>query len=60
MLEANNLLCIFGVGFQLYGQLKQSLHKGAEVLGRSAVSMASQTTTITNGHLLFVMGALIL
>jgi len=54
MLEANNSLCIFGVGFQLYGQLKQSLHKGAEVLGRSAVSMASQTTTLGKGSSVIV------
>ena len=46
MLGANNSLCVFGVGFQLYSQLKQSLHNGIEVQGRSAVLIASQTTRL--------------
>jgi len=49
MLEANHLLCVFGVGFQLYSQLKKSLHGGMEVLGRSFVLMASQTTRLGKG-----------
>jgi len=40
-LGANHLLCIFGVGSQLYSQLKKSLHDGMEVLGSTAVLMAS-------------------
>jgi len=46
MLRANHLLCVFGVGFQLYSQLKKSLHNGIGVLDRSAVLMASQTTRL--------------
>jgi len=46
MLGANHLLCVFGIGFQLYSQLKKSLHDGMEVLGRSVVLMASQTTRL--------------
>jgi len=38
----------------LHGQLKQSLHKGAEVLDRSAVSIASQTTTLGKGSSVIV------
>ena len=34
-LGVNSLLHIFGVGFQLYGQLKYSLHEGMGVLGGS-------------------------
>jgi len=33
MLGANHLLCVFGVGFQLYSQLKKSPHDGTGVLG---------------------------
>ena len=46
MLGANHLLCVFGIGFQLYSQLKKSLYDGMEVLGRSVVLMASQTTRL--------------
>ena len=46
MLGANYLLHVFGVGFQLYGQLKKSLHNGTGVLGKSAVSTMSQTTRL--------------
>jgi len=45
-LGANHLLHIFGVGFQLYGQLKKSLHNGIGVLDRFAVSMVNQTTRL--------------
>ena len=50
MLEASHLLHVFGVGFQLYSQLKQSLHNGTRVLDRSAVLMASQTTKLDKGN----------
>jgi len=46
MLGANHLLCIFGIGFQLYSQLKKSLHNSIGVLDRSAVLTASQTTRL--------------
>ena len=46
MLGANHSLCVFGVDFQLYGQLKKSSHNGMEVLGSSAVSTASQATRL--------------
>ena len=49
MLGVNSLLCVIGVGFQLYGQLKKSPHNGTEVLGNSAISMASQTTRLGKG-----------
>ena len=39
----------FGVGFQLYSQLKQSLHDGIGVLGSTTVSMASQATRLGKG-----------
>jgi len=48
-LEANHLLCIIGVGFQLYSQLKKSPHDGTGVLGSTAVSMASQATRLGKG-----------
>ena len=54
MLGANYLLCVFGVGFQLYGQLKKSLHDGIGVLGRSAVLIASQTTRLGKGNSVMV------
>ena len=38
-----------GVSFQLYGQLKKSLHDVTGVLGSSAVSTASQTTRLGKG-----------
>jgi len=49
MLGANHLLQVIGVGFQLYGQLKKSLHNGMEVLDSTAVLMASQATRLGKG-----------
>ena len=49
MLAANHSLCVIGVGFQLYGQLKKSPHDGTGVLGSSAVLTASQTTRLGKG-----------
>jgi len=49
MLEANHLLWIIEVSFQLYGQLKKSLHDGTEFLGSTAVSTASQATRLGKG-----------
>ena len=49
MLGANYSLQVIGVGFQLYGQLKKSLHDGTGVLGSTAVSTASQTTRLGKG-----------
>jgi len=49
MLGANHSLRIFGVGFQLYSQLKKSLYDGIEVLGSTAISMVSQTTRLGKG-----------
>jgi len=49
MLGVNSLLRVIGVGFQLYGQLKKSLHDVMGVLGSSAVSTASQTTRLGKG-----------
>lgn len=46
MLGANPSLHVFRVGFQLYGQLKYSLHEGMEVLGSTAILMASQATRL--------------
>lgn len=46
MLEANPSLCVFGVGFQLYSQLKYSLHESIGVLDSTAVLMVSQTTRL--------------
>jgi len=43
-------LCVIGVSFQLYGQLKKNPHNGTGVLGSSAVSMASQATRLGKGH----------
>jgi len=43
------LLCVIGVGFQLYSQLKKSPHDGMGVLGSSAVLTASQTTRLGKG-----------
>jgi len=40
-LGVNHSLCVIGVGFQLYGQLKKSPHDGMGVLGSFAVSTAS-------------------
>ena len=47
-LEINHLLHVFGIGFQLYGQLK-SLHDGMGVLGSTVVLIASQTTRLGKG-----------
>jgi len=49
MLGVNSSLRVIGVGFQLYGQLKKSLHNGTGVLGSSAVLMVSQTTRLGKG-----------
>jgi len=46
VLEANPSLCVFGVGFQLYSQLKYSLHESIGVLDSTAVLMVSQTTRL--------------
>ena len=48
-LGVNSSLRVIGVGFQLYGQLKKSLHDVTGVLGSSAVSMANQTTRLGKG-----------
>jgi len=45
-LGVNSSLRVIGVGFQLYGQLKESSHNGMGVLGSSAVSMVNQTTRL--------------
>jgi len=49
MLGANHLLWVIGVGFQLYSQLKKSLHNGTGVLDSTAVLMASQATRLGKG-----------
>ena len=49
MLGVNSSLCIIEVGFQLYSQLKKSLHNVTEVLVSSTISMASQTTRLDKG-----------
>jgi len=46
MLGVNSLLCVIGVSFQLYGQLKKSPHNSIGILGSSAVLTASQTTRL--------------
>jgi len=46
MLGANHLLCVFGIGFQLYSQLKKSLYNGIGVLGSTTVLTVSQTTRL--------------
>ena len=43
------MLCVIGVGFQLYGQLKKNLHDSTGVLNSSAVLMVSQTTRLGKG-----------
>ena len=48
-LGANHSLRVIEVGFQLYGQLKKSLHDGMEVLGSTAVSTVSQATRLGKG-----------
>jgi len=50
MLGANHSLCVIGVGFQLYGQLKKSPHDGMGVLGSTAILMASQATRLGKGN----------
>ena len=49
MLGANHSLCVIGVGFQLYGQLKKSPHNGMGVLGSTAILAASQATRLDKG-----------
>ena len=49
ILEANHLLHVIGVGFQLYSQLKKSSHDGIGVLGNTAVLTVSQTTRLGKG-----------
>jgi len=49
MLGANYLLWVIGVGFQLYDQLKKSLHDGTGVLGSTAILTASQFTRLGKG-----------
>ena len=49
ILGVNHSLCVIGVGFQLYGQLKKSPYDGMGVLGSFAVSTASQTTRLGKG-----------
>jgi len=46
MLGVNSSLHVIGVGFQLYDQLKKSLHNGTGVLGSTAVLTASQATRL--------------
>ena len=48
-LGVNSSLCVIGVSFQLYNQLKKSPHNGTGILGSSAISMASQTTRLDKG-----------
>ena len=49
MLGVNCLLCVIGVSFQLYSQLKKSSHNSMGVLGSSAVSIVSQATRLGKG-----------
>ena len=49
VLGVNSSLCVIGISFQLYGQLKKSPYDGTGVLGSSAVSMVSQTTRLGKG-----------
>jgi len=49
MLGANHLLYVIGVSFQLYGQLKKSLHNGTGVLGSIAILTVSQATRLGKG-----------
>jgi len=49
MLGANYSLQVIGVGFQLYGQLKKSLHDSMGVLGSTTVSTMSQATRLDKG-----------
>jgi len=46
MLGVNSSLHVIEVGFQLYDQLKKSLHNGTGVLGSTAVLTASQATRL--------------
>jgi len=48
-LGVNSSLCVIGVGFQLYSQLKKSPPDVMGVLGSSAVLMVSQTTRLGKG-----------
>ena len=49
MLGVNHSLHVIRVGFQLYSQLKKSLHDSTRVLGSSAILMASQATRLGKG-----------
>jgi len=49
MLGANHSLCVIGVGFQLYSQLKKSPHNSTGVLGSTAILMVSQATRLSKG-----------
>ena len=53
-LGVNNSLRVIGVGFQLYGQPKKSLHDSTGVLGSFAVSTASQTVKLGKGSSVMV------
>jgi len=53
-LGANYLLWIIGVSFQLYSQLKKSLHNGMGVLGSTVVSTVSQATRLGKGSSVMV------
>ena len=54
MLGANHLLCVIGVDFQLYGQLKKSPHDSIRVLDSTAVLIASQATRLGKGSSVMV------
>ena len=56
MLGANHSLRVFGVSFQLYSQLKKSLHDGTGVLDSTAVSTVSQATRLGKGSSVTVRG----
>jgi len=55
-LKVNSSLCVIGVGFQLYGQLKKSPHDITGVLGSFAISTVSQTTRLGKGSSVTMMG----
>jgi len=54
MLGANHSLRVIGVGFQLYSQLKKSLHNSMGVLGSTAISTASQATRLNKSSSVIV------
>ena len=47
-------MTVIEVGFQLYSQLKKSLHNGMGVLGSTAVLMAIQATRLGKGSSVMV------